>query len=180
MKPTTPQAAAGWRTLPPASVPGAWSTMPDATATAEPDDEPPGTRSRSCGLRHVGRPGVWPIIPQAICVIASLPSEIAPAASTRCTIVALVRAGSSPERQGAPPVVCRPATSKQSFQAQTVPASGPGASTARRRVVERAGALERALAVELPEGAEVTERRSARQRLLHPLRDSARDVHGVG
>ena len=153
--------------------------MPVATATAEPDDEPPGTRSGACGLRQTGRPGVWPIIPQASWVIASLPIEMAPAASSRCTTVALVVAGGAPERHGAPPVVCRPATSKQSFQAHTVPASGPASSPrapadscARARSTRRFG-------VELPHGAEVLELGGARERALDPLCDSARRRHGV-
>jgi len=46
-KPTTPQSAAGIRTEPPVSLPIAISHMPSATATAAPEDEPPGTRARS-------------------------------------------------------------------------------------------------------------------------------------
>ena len=39
----TPLKAAGMRTEPPVSVPIATGARPRATATAEPDDEPPGT-----------------------------------------------------------------------------------------------------------------------------------------
>src|SRR5688572_19735044 len=46
-----PQNAAGCRTEPPVSDPRAIGTMPAATAAAEPPEEPPGTRSRSCGFR---------------------------------------------------------------------------------------------------------------------------------
>jgi hypothetical protein len=49
--PTMPQKAAGWRTEPPVSEPRAMGTIPAATATAEPPDEPPGTRDGSSGLR---------------------------------------------------------------------------------------------------------------------------------
>src|SRR3954468_475370 len=49
--PTTPQNAAGCRTEPPVSEPRATGTMRAATATAEPPDEPPGTRAGSHGLR---------------------------------------------------------------------------------------------------------------------------------
>ncbi len=45
-----PHSEAGWRMLPPVSVPiatGAWNA---ATAAAEPPLEPPGTRVRSHGL----------------------------------------------------------------------------------------------------------------------------------
>ena len=48
--PVTPQKEAGWRTLPPVSVPRAAGTMRPATAAALPPDEPPGTRVRSQGL----------------------------------------------------------------------------------------------------------------------------------
>src|SRR5919202_5372885 len=48
--PTTPHSAAGCRTEPPVSVPSAHVTSPDATAAADPPDDPPGTVSRSHGL----------------------------------------------------------------------------------------------------------------------------------
>ena len=44
LKPTMPHSAAGMRVEPPVSLPMAISHMPSATATAPPDDEPPGTR----------------------------------------------------------------------------------------------------------------------------------------
>src|SRR5215470_14841129 len=50
-KPTTPQNAAGVRTEPPVSEPSAMSDVPEATLAADPPLEPPGTRSRLCGLR---------------------------------------------------------------------------------------------------------------------------------
>src|SRR5205085_9631235 len=46
-----PHSAAGWRIEPPVSVPSAHGARPAATAAALPPDEPPGTRSRSHGLR---------------------------------------------------------------------------------------------------------------------------------
>src|SRR4029079_10955583 len=48
--PTTPQLAAGWRIDPPWSPPKEMSTSPAASATAEPEDDPPDTRFGSCGL----------------------------------------------------------------------------------------------------------------------------------
>ena len=48
-----PQQAAGIRTEPPVSVPRPTSASPVATATAEPLDEPPGTRSGSAGFTEV-------------------------------------------------------------------------------------------------------------------------------
>ena len=49
--PTTPHSAAGWRIDPPVSVPSAIIASPAATAAALPPELPPGTRSRSHGLR---------------------------------------------------------------------------------------------------------------------------------
>src|SRR5207253_11144039 len=48
--PTTPHSAAGCRTEPPVSVPSAHTACPDATAAADPADDPPGTRPRSHGF----------------------------------------------------------------------------------------------------------------------------------
>jgi hypothetical protein len=49
--PKRPQLAAGMRIEPPPSFPCAIGTMPDATAAAEPPDEPPAVRRVSHGLR---------------------------------------------------------------------------------------------------------------------------------
>ena len=51
LNPTVPVSAAGWRMDPPVSEPSARSAIPAATAAADPPLEPPGTRSRSHGLR---------------------------------------------------------------------------------------------------------------------------------
>ena len=51
LSPTIPHSAAGWRIEPPVSVPIAHGASPAATAAALPPLEPPGTRSRSHGLR---------------------------------------------------------------------------------------------------------------------------------
>src|SRR5437763_13598867 len=51
LTPTTPQSAAGWRTLPPVSEPSAAGTMRAATAAADPPLDPPGTRLVAHGLR---------------------------------------------------------------------------------------------------------------------------------
>ena len=48
--PTTPQNAAGFLTEPPVSEPVASGTMPVASATADPPDEPAAERSGSNGL----------------------------------------------------------------------------------------------------------------------------------
>jgi hypothetical protein len=52
-RPQMPQLLAGTRTEPPVSVPKAKSASPQATAEAEPLDEPPGTRSGAAGLSGV-------------------------------------------------------------------------------------------------------------------------------
>jgi hypothetical protein len=87
--PTTPQSAAGWRIEPPVSVPSAAGAAQAPTTAAEPPLEPPGTRSRSQGLR-VGKKAEFshdePIANSSMFV---LPSVTAPAASSRSTTVAL-------------------------------------------------------------------------------------------
>ena len=49
--PTSPQSAAGMRMEPPPSPAPATGTMPEATAAADPPEEPPGPRSVFHGLR---------------------------------------------------------------------------------------------------------------------------------
>src|SRR6185503_15301532 len=49
LKPAIPQNAAGTRIEPDVSVPIAHGTTPAATATAAPDDDPPGARAASSG-----------------------------------------------------------------------------------------------------------------------------------
>jgi hypothetical protein len=49
--PVTPHNAAGWRIEPPVSVAVAAGASRAATATADPPEEPPGTRVVSQGLR---------------------------------------------------------------------------------------------------------------------------------
>jgi hypothetical protein len=62
LKPTMPHNAAGTRTDPPVSEPIAISHMPSATATAPPDDDPPGTLARSTGLPGVPYCGFSPMM----------------------------------------------------------------------------------------------------------------------
>ena len=52
-QPQMPQLLAGTRTEPPVSVPIAKSTRPQATADADPFDEPPVTRSGAAGFSGV-------------------------------------------------------------------------------------------------------------------------------
>src|ERR1700746_2323293 len=53
--PTSPLNAQGTLIEPPVSLPTAMGTEPSATATADPDEDPPGTRatSRLCGFAGV-------------------------------------------------------------------------------------------------------------------------------
>src|SRR6185369_8149442 len=86
--PTMPQNAAGWRTDPPVSEPSAMETMPDATAAAEPPDEPPGTRSGAMGF-FVGPYTLCSVDePIANSSMLVLPNTIPPAARRRFTTVA--------------------------------------------------------------------------------------------
>jgi hypothetical protein len=50
LNPTIPHILAGWRILHPVSVPSAAGTIPAATATADPDEDPPGIRDISHGF----------------------------------------------------------------------------------------------------------------------------------
>ena len=118
-------------------------------------------------------------MPQASCVIASLPSEIAPAASSRCTTVALALTGA---RSRAPGGAAR------RVQAGDVEAVLPAGHAARQRSgvlaargarLQLARALEGPLGVQLPDGAQVIQLGGERERALDPLHDSARGSHGV-
>ena len=53
LRPTILPKAAGTRPDPAVSVPSAKVTIPDATATPDPEEEPPGTRAGSNTLRGV-------------------------------------------------------------------------------------------------------------------------------
>jgi len=63
LSPAIPQQAAGMRIDPPVSDPYETSASPLATATAEPLEEPPGTRSGSSGLTGVPKAPLMPLIP---------------------------------------------------------------------------------------------------------------------
>ncbi|HEY6274809.1 MAG TPA: hypothetical protein VIX86_00620 [Streptosporangiaceae bacterium] len=63
LSPATPQQAAGIRTEPPVSDPKETSASPVATTTADPLDEPPGTRRGSSGLTGVPNAALTPLIP---------------------------------------------------------------------------------------------------------------------
>src|SRR4051812_20698012 len=88
LSPTTPQSAAGWRTEPPVSEPRAAGTMRAATATAEPPDEPPGTRVGSHGLRAGPNAECSVDEPIANSSRFVLPTTLHPPARSRATAVA--------------------------------------------------------------------------------------------
>ena len=101
---------------PPVCVVSATGTWKSATAAADPDDDPPGVRAGSCGLR------VGPGSVKAYSVVTVLPTTTAPAASSRCTTFAVtdaMRLASSGELQP----VGHPATSMMSFTPMGRPAS---------------------------------------------------------
>src|SRR2546427_11264940 len=86
--PTTPDSDAGWRMLPPVSVPSDHRASPAATAAALPPDDPPGTRSRSQGLRVGKKPEFSVDEPMANSSRLVLPTTGRPAASSRSATVA--------------------------------------------------------------------------------------------
>ena len=61
--PRATEHAAGMRIEPPVSLPSAKSTRPAATATAEPLDDPPGTRPGARGLMGVPQERLMPLTP---------------------------------------------------------------------------------------------------------------------
>src|ERR1700737_680398 len=91
LRPVMPFREAGIRIEPPVSEPIAAAARPAATATAEPLDEPPGTRwvVISHGFFGVPRKGVVPQVPKAYSTIWVLPNITAPAASSLVTAVAV-------------------------------------------------------------------------------------------
>ena len=135
LKPTSPQNAAGTRIEPDVSVPIAHGTAPAATATAEPEDEPPGMRAGSPprGLRGVPKCGLSPSPEYASSLRFVLPTQTMPAAASRAAIGASVRAGGAPRRSSEPAVVGTPSTSIRSFSATGTPSSGPSGAPARSR-----------------------------------------------
>ena len=130
-----PQQAAGIRTEPPVSVPSATSACPVATATAEPLDEPPGTRRGSSGLGGVPDQRFVPTADQHSSDRLVLPTIRAPDRRAAATTAASRAAGRARSAiTGQPTVVGTPATSMQSLTASRGP--GPAASSSRTIQVE--------------------------------------------
>ena len=78
-----PQNAAGMRIEQPKSVPCASGSMPVATATAEPPDEPAGLSSGFHGLRVAPNTALTVLAPVANSGVLVLASTMAPAAFSR-------------------------------------------------------------------------------------------------
>src|ERR1700761_1331062 len=132
-RPATPQQAAGILTDPPVSVPNATSASPMATATADPLDDPPGTRLGSRGLTGVPAQWLTPLADQHSSVRPVLPTMRAPLIRADATAAASVSARSAiSATTGHPAVVGSPATSMQSLTASRGPAALPSASPGMR------------------------------------------------
>ncbi len=102
--PYRPQKLDGTRTEPPLSVPSAKSHAPDATADADPLEEPPGTRSGAAGLSGVPSCAFSPRIPSDTSSVTVFPTTDAPAASKVCTTQAWrVGVGLARGQSGLPP-----------------------------------------------------------------------------
>ena len=88
LKPTMPLNAAGTLPEPAVSVPSANDTSPAATATADPDEEPPEIRSGSQTLRGYPYGDLQPDSPAANWSRLVLPMNNAPACNKASTTVA--------------------------------------------------------------------------------------------
>src|SRR5689334_21890499 len=130
-RPAIPQQAAGIRTEPPVSVPRATSASPAATATAEPLDDPPGSRPGSSGFIGVPDHEFTPLADQHSSVRLVLPTIRAPARRAAATTGASAIAGlACSATTWHPAVVGRPSTSMQSLTASR----GPSPGTSRRTI----------------------------------------------
>ncbi len=83
--PTILLRAAGTRPEPAVSVPSAKETRPSATATPDPEEEPPGTSLASMALRGTGYGVRTPTRPVANWSRLVLPMRMAPASTSRWT-----------------------------------------------------------------------------------------------
>ena len=126
-----PVSAAGWRIEPPVSVPSEIGTPPAATVAAEPPEEPPGTRSRSHGLRVGPNAECSVEEPIANSSMLALPTKTASCSRRRATTVqSMIGTKRSSIRE--PAVVWTPFVESTSLSASGMPVSG-AASPARSR-----------------------------------------------
>src|SRR3989338_4203785 len=131
--PTMPQQEAGWRMEPPVSDPKAAGTVPEATATADPPEDPPGITPGSTGFTGAPKALVSDAEPMANSSRLVLPTGMAPAASSFSTAVASYgdwKFSSMREAQ----VVLPAEITMLSLTATGTPARGPSSSPASRRL----------------------------------------------
>jgi len=119
---------------PRACVPNASGSMRAATAAAEPDDEPPGVRRKSCGLRV--RAGSPP--PKH--TVSVLPTMTAPPARSAATGAAS-RSGRLPRNRSEPYSVGMSRVSIRSLMPTGMPSTGESGRPARQRAVAASAAL---------------------------------------
>ena len=119
-----PHMEAGLRTEPPVSVPSAAGTMPAASATPEPLEEPPGKWLPPHGFTAGGQGRSNDGPPMANSCVASLPIRMPPAALSRAVTGASAAATLSISTLECA-VVGRPAASMMSLRAKGTPCSGP-------------------------------------------------------
>ncbi len=122
LNPTRPQQAAGTRIEPIPSLPWATVTMPDATAAAEPPDDPPGVSCGFHGLRV--SPNAESVAPKTHSSGQRVsPTTTAPASRSRRTTTWSVVCGDGSEPR-VPSRIGSPATGMLSLTAIGTPASG--------------------------------------------------------
>jgi hypothetical protein len=174
LMPTSPQAAAGIRTDPSASVPCATATRPAATAAPAPPDEPPAVSERFHGLRVTttrpsgARPSVvgHRLASDAVVV----PTTTAPAARSLSTSGWSASAGEEGSRQAA-----TPATGTVSFTATGTPASGSRPRSSRpARSAASISASERRTVANAPRSPSSAAMRSRATRTASTEEDPAR------
>src|SRR6185312_16392502 len=125
--PTMPQNAAGIRMEQPKSVPCASGTMPVATATAEPPDEPAGLSAGFHGLRVGPNSALLVLAPQANSGVLVFASTMAPDALRRRTTSAS-SSGTWSLNNGDAKVVRMPAVGVMSLIATGKPCRAPSGS----------------------------------------------------
>ena len=117
-----PLACEGKRIEPPVSVPSAPKQSPLATATPDPEDDPPGQKALPQGLIG-GEIAGW-YSAKAPSVSCNLPRRTTPALRRRATTVES-RSTTFSANIGMPPPVGMPSMSQRSFTATGTPCKGP-------------------------------------------------------
>src|SRR5262245_46049846 len=126
LSPIRPQKLAGARIEPAVSVPTAMLTSLPATAAADPEDEPPVTRSGAAELTGGGKCAFTPISEKANSSVCVLPTNRAPDSSSSFTDGAVSVDGfDSANFSGLPQPVRYPETANRSFTPSRRPASRP-------------------------------------------------------